>query len=102
MGRRQAYPCVRLARRCIGSLWRKGESAMDAKDQDFLGMPSGKVSRRQALKWMVAGAAAASFALAGCGGNKDQAKGESSGSGQASGGSASNTAIGQKGSTPNY
>jgi hypothetical protein len=100
MGQRQASPCVRLARRCIGGLWRKGDSAMDAEEQDFLGIPSGKdaltasspldtsakrladgtVSRRQALKLMGAGAAAASLILAGCGGGKDRAKGSASGS----------------------
>src|SRR5215208_6153259 len=118
MGRRQAYPCVRLARRCIGSLWRKGESVMVTEEQDFLGIPSGKVgpttsppldtlaktladgtvSRRQALKLMSAGAAAvASLALAGCGGGKDQARGSTSGSRESSGGSTSKATVGQKG-----
>jgi hypothetical protein len=76
MGQRQAYPCVRLARRCIGILWSMGESVMvTQEEQDFLGMPSGKVgpttsppldtlaktladgtvSRKQALQLMGAG-----------------------------------------------
>jgi D-alanyl-D-alanine carboxypeptidase len=59
----------------------------------------GTISRKQALKLMGAGAAVASLALAGCGG-KDQAKEGASGSGEPSGGSTSNTTVGQKGSTP--
>jgi CubicO group peptidase (beta-lactamase class C family) len=52
------------------------------------------------LKLMGAGAAAvASLTLAGCGG-KDQAKEGASGSGEPSGGSTSNTTVGQNGSTP--
>src|SRR5919107_4936206 len=94
---------------------------MDTKEQDFLGISSGKyaptasppldtsaktladgtISRKQALKLMGAGAAAAaSLALAGCGGGKDQAKEGASGSGEPSGGSTSNTTVGQNGSTP--
>jgi CubicO group peptidase (beta-lactamase class C family) len=93
---------------------------MDTEGQDFLGIPSGKdapptsppldtsaktladgtISRKQALKLMGAGTAAvASLALAGCGGNTDQAKGSSSGSGQPSGTSTSDTTVGKKGST---
>ena len=86
---------------------------MDTKEQDFLGIPSGKdaptasppldtsaktlahgtISRKQALKLMGAGTAAvASLALAGCGG-KDQAKGTASGSRERSGGSTSDTTV---------
>jgi CubicO group peptidase (beta-lactamase class C family) len=93
---------------------------MDTEGQDFLGIPSGKdapptsppldtsaktladgtISRKQALKLMGAGTAAvASLALAGCGGNTDQAKGSSSGSGQPSGTSTSDATVGKKGST---
>src|SRR4028118_2146422 len=93
---------------------------MDTEGQDFLSISSGKdapptgppletsaktladgtISRKQALKLMGAGTAAvASLALAGCGGNTDQAKGSSSGSGQPSGTSMSDTTVGQKGST---
>jgi D-alanyl-D-alanine carboxypeptidase len=93
---------------------------MDTEGQDFLVIPSGKdapptsppldtsaktladgtISRKQALKLMGAGTAAvASLALAGCGGNTDQAKGSSSGSGQPSGTSTSDTTVGKKGST---
>ena len=93
---------------------------MDAKGQDFLGMPSGKdapmasspldtlakrladgtLSRRQALKLIGAGAAAASLALAGCGGGKDRAKGSASGSAEPSGGPTSDTTVAKNGSTP--
>jgi CubicO group peptidase (beta-lactamase class C family) len=86
---------------------------MDAEEQDFFGISSGKdapttsppldtlaktlgdgtVSRRRALKLMGATAAAASLALAGCGGGKDQARGSTSGS-------TSESTVGQKGSTP--
>src|SRR5215212_10444261 len=86
---------------------------MDAPEQDLLCIPSGKdaptassplatsakrladdtISRKQALKLMGAGAAAASLALAGCGGGKDRAKGSASGS-------TSGTTVAQKGSTP--
>src|SRR5215212_4083337 len=63
-------------------------------------LADGTISRKQALKLMGAGAAAvASLALAGCGG-KDQAKEGASDSGEPSGGSTSNTTVGQKGSTP--
>jgi D-alanyl-D-alanine carboxypeptidase len=106
-------PCVKLARRCIGILWRNGESALDTEVQYFHGISSGKdvpttsplldtwartladgtVSRKQALKLMGAGAAAASLALAGCSGGKDQARGSTSGSTSAS-------TVGQKSSTP--
>src|SRR4028118_668691 len=93
---------------------------MDTEGQDFLSISSGKdapptgppletsaktladgtISRKQALKLMGAGTAAvASLALAGCGGNTDQAKGSSSGSGQPSGTSTSDTTVGKKGST---
>src|SRR5215212_10395353 len=91
---------------------------MFTQEQDFLDMSSGKdaptsppldtlaemladgtISRKQALKLMGAGAAVASLALAGCGG-KDQAKEGASGSGKPSGGSTSNTTVGQMGSTP--
>ena len=87
---------------------------MDAGMQDYLGIPSGNdtptanspldtsakrladgtISRRQALKLMGAGAAAASLTLAGCGGGKDQAEGSTSG------GSTSNTTAAKNGSTP--
>ena len=87
---------------------------MDAGMQDYLGIPSGNdtptanspldtsakrladgtISRRQALKLMGAGAAAASLTLAGCGGGKDQAEGSTSG------GSTSNTTVAKNGSTP--
>jgi hypothetical protein len=93
---------------------------MDIEEQDFLGISSGKdapttnppldtlaktlvdgyITRGQALKLMGAGAAAASLALAGCGGGKDRAKGSASGSREPSGGSTSGTTVGQKGSTP--
>jgi hypothetical protein len=94
---------------------------MDTKEQDFLGISSGKyaptasppldtsaktladgtISRKQALKLMGAGTAAvASLALAGCGGDKDQAKDTASGSRERSGGSTSNTTVAQNGSTP--
>ena len=63
-------------------------------------LADGTISRKQALKLMGAGAATvASLALAGCGG-KDQAKEGASGSGEPSGGSTSNTTVGQNGSTP--
>ena len=94
---------------------------MDTKEQDFLGISSGKyaptasppldtsaktfadgtISRKQALKLMGAGTAAvASLALAGCGGDKDKAKDTASGSRERSGGSTSNTTVAQHGSTP--
>ena len=94
---------------------------MDTKEQDFLGISSGKyaptasppldtsaktladgtISRKQALKLMGAGTAAvASLALAGCGGDKDKAKDTASGSRERSGGSTSNTTVAQNGSTP--
>jgi CubicO group peptidase (beta-lactamase class C family) len=94
---------------------------MDTKEQDFLGIPSGKdaptasppldtsaktladgtISRKQALMLMGAGTAAvASLALAGCGGDKDQAKGTASGSRERSGGSTSDTTVAQNGSIP--
>lgn len=110
-----------------GNLWRKGDSAMDTKKQDFLGIPSGKdvptasspletsarrladvtVSRKRALKLMGAGTAAvASLGLVGCGGGKDQAAkgsskgGSSDGSRKTSGASSkSGTTVGKKGST---
>jgi D-alanyl-D-alanine carboxypeptidase len=93
---------------------------MDAQEQDFLGIPSGKdaptassppdasakkrladgtISRGRALKLMGAGAAAASLTLAGCGG-KDRAKGNAPGSHEPSGGSTSGTTVAQNGSTP--
>src|SRR5215212_8381535 len=54
----------------------------------------GTISRRQALKLMGAGAAAASLALAGCDGGKDQARGSTSGS-------TSESTVGQRSATPN-
>ena len=92
---------------------------MDTQEQDFHDISSGKeapttsspldtlvktladgtISRGQALKLMGAGTAAvASLGLVGCG-SKDQAKGGSSGSGQPSGASTSDTTVGKKGST---
>jgi D-alanyl-D-alanine carboxypeptidase len=62
-------------------------------------LADGTISRKQALKLMGTGAAVACLALAGCGG-KDQAKEGASGSGEPSGGSTTNTTVGQKGSTP--
>src|SRR5215212_8427716 len=53
----------------------------------------GTISRRQALKLMGAGAAAASLALAGCDGGKDQARGSTSGS-------TSESTVGQRSATP--
>ena len=98
---------------------------MNTEEQAFLGTSSGKdalttnppldslaktiangtISRKRALKLMGAGAAAASLALAGCGGgNKGQARGSTSGSREPSGGSTSDTTsdttAGQIGSTP--
>jgi D-alanyl-D-alanine carboxypeptidase len=93
---------------------------MDTEEQDFLSISSGKdakttspppdtlaktladstISRGQALKLMGAAGAVASLALAGCGSNKDQAKGSTSGSRQPSGGSTSGTTVAQNGSTP--
>jgi D-alanyl-D-alanine carboxypeptidase len=84
------------------------------EEQDFLGISSdndapttnppldtlakkradGTISRRQALKLMGAGAAAASLALAGCDGGKDQARGSTSGS-------TSESTVGQRSATPN-
>ncbi len=91
---------------------------MDTEEQDFLSISSGKdaktispppdtlaktladstISRGQALKLMGAAGAVASLALAGCGSNKDQAKGSTSR--QPSGGSTSGTTVAQNGSTP--
>jgi hypothetical protein len=51
------------------------------------------MSRKQALKLMGAGAAAASLALAGCGGGKEQARENTSGS-------TSESTLGQKRATP--
>src|SRR5829696_6867647 len=93
---------------------------MDTEEQDFLSISSGKdapttsppldtlaetladgtISRGQVLKVMSAGAAVASLALAGCGGGKDQGRASTSGSREPSGGSTSDTTVGQKGSTP--
>jgi hypothetical protein len=94
---------------------------MVTKEQDFFGISSGKdaptasppldtpattladgtISRKQALKLVGAGTAAvASLAMAGCGGDKDQAKDTGSGSRERSGGSTSNTTVAQNGSTP--
>ena len=51
------------------------------------------MSRKQALKLMGAGAAAASLALAGCGGDKDQVR-------ESTSGSTSESTVGQKSATP--
>jgi D-alanyl-D-alanine carboxypeptidase len=92
---------------------------MDKEEQKVLGISSGEdapptsppldtlaqtladgtISRGQALKLMGAGAAAASLALAGCGGGKDQATGSASGSREPCGGSTSDTTVGRRGST---
>jgi D-alanyl-D-alanine carboxypeptidase len=104
----------------VCGIWVKDVSAMDAEEQDFLGIPSGKdaptasspldtstkgladgtLSRKRALKLMGAGAAAASLTLAGCGGGKDPAKGSASGPSESSGTSTSGTTVAQNGSTP--
>ena len=58
---------------------------------------NGTISRKRALKLMGAGAAVASLALAGWGdGKKGQARGSTSGACEPSGGSTSNTTVGQR------
>ena len=57
-------------------------------------LADGTISRRQALKYLMGAGAAASLALAGCGGNEDQAKRSASGS-------TSESTVGQKSATPN-
>ena len=83
---------------CIGSM----PSAKDAPTESSplatsaKGLANGTMSRKQALKLMGAGAATASLALAGCGGDKDRAKGTASGSA----GSTSDTTVAKHGSAP--